>query len=55
MLGINGDELIKDRGLLLYDGIVMSELKIPADKVGESLNTWWSEYYNTTLKQMWNK
>lgn len=55
MLGINGDELIKNRGLLLYDGIVMSELKLPADKVGESLNSWWSDYYNMTLKKMWNK
>jgi len=54
-LEINGNALIENRSPLTYDEIVFTELDINRDQADEKLGSWWHEYYDLSLADIWNQ
>ena len=52
-LEIDGNALIEHRGALTYDEIVFTELKITRGQADEKLKTWWHEFFDLSLADIW--
>jgi len=54
-LEIDGNALIENRSPLTYDEIVFTELDINRGQADEKLCSWWYEYFNLSLADIWNQ
>ena len=52
-LEIDGNALIEHRGALTYDEIVFTELNITRGQADEKLKTWWHEFFDLSLADIW--